>query len=87
MARLSNASRSNESSTPSKYLRKGQRMRQTLLKQLKIDEDVDEKGQLHYLKEYDQWVPASLANFKKLELEHFMNILVGSKKVEEKQKI
>ena len=36
------------------------------------------------MREYDQWVPAALVNYKKLELEHFMNILVGNKKVEEK---
>ena len=35
---------------------------------------------LTYLKQYDQWVPTTLVEQKKAQLETFMNIIYGQKK-------
>ena len=34
-----------------------------------------------YLKEYDQWVPSTMVEEKREELQAFMNIIYGEKKV------
>ena len=65
MARLSNTTKSNKDSSPSNYLRRGHRVREALLRQMQADGDMNEEGELFYMKEYDKWVPAALAVHKK----------------------
>jgi hypothetical protein len=47
----------------------------------------DERGStsssaMTYLKDYDQWVPTNLIETRKSELENFMNIIYGGKKIQ-----
>ena len=50
--------------SPKKYLKKGERLREILMRQLK-DDEIEEEGELAYMREYDEWVPASLLSRKK----------------------
>ena len=73
-------SNSRESSSK-KYLRKGTRVREILMRQLQsAEERTSSRASMTYLKEYDQWVPTSLVEEKQAELESFMNIIYGDKK-------
>ena len=49
-----------------KYLRKGARVRELLMKQLQSDEErKSTPSSMTYLKDYDQWVPTTLVEEKK----------------------
>ena len=64
-----------------KYLRKGTRVREILMRQLQsAEERTSSRASMTYLKEYDQWVPTSLVEEKQAELESFMSIIYGDKK-------
>lgn len=61
-----------------KYLRKGARVRELLMRQLQSPEErKSTPSSMTYLKDYDQWVPTTFVEEKKAELEAFMSVIYG----------
>jgi len=54
-----------------------------LSKQLQSPEErKSTPGSMTYLKDYDQWVPTTLVEEKKAELEAFMSVIYGDKRAQ-----